>query len=173
MGAARKDPTTSRPLTFEGVATSPGYSARPAISEAGNVPFVAPRKSIPLQLLRCTPQSVTEPSGSCMTNERVRRILSPIGSMELGRFRSRRAHAFQQHNVMSQDRNAGMRWRILYSPVAAECSTRGMRVTACPMPNLCITRRRQNFMAPVRPKTSAANERVLAPLTPSQREALP
>src|ERR1700730_2788761 len=32
-----------------------------------------------------------------------------------------------------------MRWRISYSPAAAERSTLGMRVTVCPTLNLCIT----------------------------------
>src|SRR5687767_6297125 len=32
-----------------------------------------------------------------------------------------------------------MRWRISYSPAAADCSTLGMRLTACPTLNLCIT----------------------------------
>src|ERR1700680_4969880 len=32
-----------------------------------------------------------------------------------------------------------MRWRISYSPTAAERSTLGMRLTVCPTLNLCIT----------------------------------
>src|SRR2546426_623251 len=32
-----------------------------------------------------------------------------------------------------------MRWRISYSPAAAECSPLGMRLTVCPTLNLCIT----------------------------------
>jgi hypothetical protein len=32
-----------------------------------------------------------------------------------------------------------MRWRISYSPAAAERSTLGMRLTVCPTLNLCIT----------------------------------